>query len=71
MFEITELYMLKLLAWSCNWIRLLGFGVHTYASPRYRQLTKLLSRFINFTMLFITELWILFRFVIIKLFSYY
>ncbi|XP_044731405.1 ectopic P granules protein 5 homolog [Chrysoperla carnea] len=58
--EITESYLLQLIAWSSKWIEILGCGIRTYSTGRYRQLIKLLSRFINYTIQYVTEVWILF-----------
>lgn len=54
---VTEHHILRIFAFSTVIVRLLKKGLHTYDSPRYRQLAKRLSALIRDTVQYASDLW--------------
>ncbi|KAJ8667148.1 hypothetical protein QAD02_008810 [Eretmocerus hayati] len=55
--SVTENHILRVLAFSTCLIRLLGRGLRTYDSPRYRQLAKRLSALVRDVVQYASDLW--------------
>jgi len=57
----SESSLLRLLAFASSLVLLLGRGLRTYDSVRYRQFAKRLSRLVRHTVQYVSDVWQLFR----------
>jgi ectopic P granules protein 5 len=57
----SESSLLRLLAFASSLVLMLGRGLRTYDSMRYRQFAKRLSRLVRHTVQYVSDVWQMFR----------
>lgn len=59
--RITGHHLLKFIAFATNLVELIGEGLRTYATERYKQFAKLLSRLVRQTVQYVSEMHTIFK----------
>lgn len=59
--KITGHHLLKFIAFATNLVELVGEGLNTYATDRYKQFSKLLSRLVRQTVQYVSDMHTIFK----------
>lgn len=54
--SLTHYYVIKLIAFFTSFVKILGQGLYTYSSDRYRQVAKRIARIIRHSLLYVADM---------------